>query len=82
MGRNMTRTGYSNETVFVTVGAEEWVVRVPPLSASFPDRDPAAEGRLLDVAMACVGGGSNAIGLLTRFIGELDTRLIGVEAAG
>ena len=28
------------------------------------------EGRLPDVAMACVGGGSNAIGLLTRFVGE------------
>jgi tryptophan synthase beta chain len=41
-----------------------------------------AEGRLPDVAIACVGGGSNAMGLLTRFIGEPDTRLIGVEAAG
>jgi tryptophan synthase beta subunit len=42
----------------------------------------SSEGRLPDVAIACVGGGSNAIGLLTRFIGELDTRLVGVEAAG
>jgi tryptophan synthase beta subunit len=40
------------------------------------------EGRLPDIAIACVGGGSNAIGLLTRFIGETGTRLIGVEAAG
>ncbi len=40
------------------------------------------EGRLPDIAMACVGGGSNAIGLMTRFIGETGTRLIGVEAAG
>ena len=32
--------------------------------------------------MACVGGGSNGIGLLSRFIGETGTRLIGVEAAG
>ncbi|MET1232809.1 MAG: tryptophan synthase subunit beta [Candidatus Limnocylindrales bacterium] len=40
------------------------------------------EGRLPDVAVACVGGGSNAIGLLSRFIGEPDVRLIGVEAAG
>ena len=40
------------------------------------------EGRLPDIAMACVGGGSNAIGLLARFIGETDTRLVGVEAAG
>jgi tryptophan synthase beta chain len=42
----------------------------------------AAEGRLPDAAIACVGGGSNAIGLLSRFIGEPDVRLIGVEAAG
>ena len=40
------------------------------------------EGRLPDIAVACVGGGSNAIGLLSRFIGEPDVRLIGVEAAG
>jgi tryptophan synthase beta chain len=40
------------------------------------------EGRLPDIAMACVGGGSNAIGLMTRFIGEPSVRLIGVEAAG
>ncbi|HEY5719544.1 MAG TPA: tryptophan synthase subunit beta, partial [Gammaproteobacteria bacterium] len=42
----------------------------------------AAEGRLPDIAIACVGGGSNAMGLLTRFIGETETRLVGVEAAG
>ena len=42
----------------------------------------SVEGRLPDIAMACVGGGSNAIGLLARFIGETDTRLVGVEAAG
>ena len=41
-----------------------------------------AEGRLPDIAIACVGGGSNAMGLLTRFLGETDIRLIGVEAAG
>ena len=40
------------------------------------------EGRLPDAAIACVGGGSNAIGLLARFIGEPAVRLIGVEAAG
>jgi tryptophan synthase beta chain len=41
-----------------------------------------AEGRLPDVVMACVGGGSNAIGLMARFVGEPTTRLVGVEAAG
>ncbi len=42
----------------------------------------AIEGRLPDVAVACVGGGSNAIGLLARFIGEPSVRLAVVEAAG
>jgi tryptophan synthase beta chain len=42
----------------------------------------AAEGRLPDLAVACVGGGSNAIGLLSRFIGEPSVRLAVVEAAG
>jgi len=41
-----------------------------------------AEGRLPDLAIACVGGGSNAIGLLSRFIGEPAVRLAVAEAAG
>jgi len=40
------------------------------------------EGRLPDAAIACVGGGSNAIGLFADFIEDADVRLIGVEAAG
>jgi tryptophan synthase beta subunit len=40
------------------------------------------EGRLPDAVVACVGGGSNAIGLFARFIGEPEVRLVGVEAAG
>jgi tryptophan synthase beta chain len=42
----------------------------------------AAEGRLPDAAIACVGGGSNAMGLFADFIGDEDVRLIGVEPAG
>jgi tryptophan synthase beta chain len=42
----------------------------------------AAEGRLPDAAIACVGGGSNAIGLFADFISAESVRLIGVEAAG
>ncbi len=42
----------------------------------------ATEGRLPDAALASVGGGSNAIGLFARFIGEPGVRLIGVEAGG
>jgi tryptophan synthase beta chain len=41
-----------------------------------------AEGRLPDVVMAAIGGGSNAIGLFHPFIGDDGVRLVGVEAAG
>lgn len=40
------------------------------------------EGRLPDYAVACVGGGSNAIGLFHPFANDPEVRLIGVEAAG
>jgi tryptophan synthase beta chain len=40
------------------------------------------EGRLPDYAVACVGGGSNAMGLFHEFIDDTSVRLIGVEAAG
>jgi tryptophan synthase beta chain len=39
-------------------------------------------GRLPDAVIACVGGGSNAIGIFSEFISEPSVRLIGVEAAG
>jgi tryptophan synthase beta chain len=41
-----------------------------------------AKGRLPDVVIACVGGGSNAIGMFYPFAGDEDVRLIGVEAGG
>ena len=40
------------------------------------------EGRLPDAVMACVGGGSNAMGIFHRFISDEQVRLIGVEAGG
>ena len=40
------------------------------------------EGRLPNTLMACVGGGSNAIGLFFDFVGDEDIRMIGVEAGG
>ena len=40
------------------------------------------EGRLPDAILACVGGGSNAIGAFHAFLGDKDVRLIGVEAGG
>jgi tryptophan synthase beta chain len=42
----------------------------------------AAEGRLPDAVLACVGGGSNAIGIFHPFIKDSNVRLIGVEAGG
>jgi tryptophan synthase beta chain len=41
-----------------------------------------AEDRLPDAVVACVGGGSNAIGLFAGFLEDADVRLVGVEAAG
>jgi tryptophan synthase beta chain len=41
-----------------------------------------AEDALPDAVVACVGGGSNAIGLFRGFVDDADVRLIGVEAAG
>jgi len=39
-------------------------------------------GRLPEVVVACVGGGSNAIGIFSAFVADAEVRLVGVEAAG
>jgi tryptophan synthase beta chain len=41
-----------------------------------------AEGRLPDSIFACVGGGSNAIGIFHAFLGDRDVKLVGIEAGG
>ena len=41
-----------------------------------------AEGRLPDAVVACVGGGSNAIGMFAGFLDDAEVELVGVEAAG
>ncbi|HET8608047.1 MAG TPA: tryptophan synthase subunit beta [Gaiellaceae bacterium] len=46
------------------------------------DQFLAAEGRLPEAVVACVGGGSNAIGMFYGFVEDADVRLVGVEAAG
>jgi len=46
------------------------------------DQYLAAEGRLPDAVVACVGGGSNAIGIFAAFIDDVGVRLLGVEAGG
>jgi tryptophan synthase beta chain len=42
----------------------------------------SVDGKLPDVVIACVGGGSNAIGMFTAFLDDKDVGLVGVEAAG
>jgi tryptophan synthase beta chain len=42
----------------------------------------AAEGRLPEAVVACVGGGSNSIGMFAGFLEDEEVRLVGVEAAG
>jgi len=42
----------------------------------------AREGKLPDIITACVGGGSNAIGLFTAFLDDEDVKMVGVEPAG
>jgi tryptophan synthase beta chain len=46
------------------------------------DQCIAAEGRLPDMIVACVGGGSNAAGIFAPFVPDEEVRLVGVEAAG
>lgn len=52
------------------------------ISREIKDQMLAREGRLPDAVIACVGGGSNAIGSFYHFIDDRDVRLIGCEAAG
>ena len=52
------------------------------ISKEIKEQILAAEGRLPDAVMACVGGGSNAIGTFYHFIEDKSVRLIGCEAAG
>ena len=80
---NVTTTHY---VLGSAVGPHPYPALVRDLQRVIGDEAAAqlfsVEGRLPDLAVACVGGGSNAIGLLSRFIGESSVRLIGVEAAG
>ena len=46
------------------------------------DQIKKAEGRLPDLLIACVGGGSNAMGLFYPFLNDTNVKMIGVEAAG
>ena len=52
------------------------------ISKEIKEQCMAAEGKLPDAVLACVGGGSNAIGAFYHFIEDKSVRLIGSEAAG
>ncbi len=52
------------------------------ISSEIKEQMLELEGKLPDVVMACVGGGSNAIGSFYHFINDPEVRLIGCEAAG
>ena len=52
------------------------------ISKEIKEQCLSAEGRLPDAVLACVGGGSNAIGAFYHFIEDKEVRLIGCEAAG
>jgi tryptophan synthase beta chain len=68
------------------VGPSPYPVVVRDLQRTIGDEARAqvleAEGRLPDRVIACVGGGSNAIGMFTAFVDDPDVELIGVEAGG
>ena len=53
-----------------------------PRGCALGEKADACEGRLSDAVLACVVGGSNAIGAFYNFIEDKNVQLIGCEAAG
>src|SRR5215471_3397874 len=82
----VTNVGQTHYIIGSAVGPHPYPEMVRDLQRVIGDeaRDQyvAAEGRLPDAVVACVGGGSNAIGIFTAFVGDRDVRLVGVEAGG
>jgi tryptophan synthase beta chain len=82
----VTNVGHTHYVIGSAVGPHPYPVMVRDLQRVIGDeaRDQylVAEGRLPDVVAACVGGGSNAIGMFTAFLDDPEVRLVGVEAAG
>ena len=82
----VTNVGETHYVLGSAVGPHPYPQMVRDLQRVIGDeaRDQylAAEGRLPDAIVACVGGGSNAIGMFTAFLDDDGVRLIGVEAAG
>ena len=82
----VTNVGTTHYVLGSAMGPHPYPTIVRDLQRRIGDESAAqlrtVEGRLPDLAIACVGGGSNAIGLLARFIGEPTVRLAVAEAAG
>ena len=82
----VTNVGETHYIIGSAVGPHPYPEMVRDLQRIIGDeaRDQylAVEGRLPDAVIACVGGGSNAIGMFTAFLGDAGVDLIGVEAGG
>jgi tryptophan synthase beta chain len=82
----VTNVGSTHYIIGSAVGPAPYPSLVRDLQRTIGDEARAAilerEGRLPDRVIACVGGGSNAIGIFTAFVRDEGVALIGVEAAG
>ena len=82
----VTNVGTTHYVIGSAVGPAPYPAIVRELQRVIGDEARAQildrEGRLPDRVVACVGGGSNAIGTFAAFIGDRDVALLGVEAAG
>jgi tryptophan synthase beta chain len=82
----VTNVATTHYVIGSAVGPAPYPVLVRDLQRTIGDESRAqlleAEGRLPDRVIACVGGGSNSIGMFTAFVEDPEVELIGVEAAG
>ena len=79
---NVDDTYYFIGTAAGRIPIPRWCAISNPSSAKRRAPDLEAEGRLPDTLVACVGGGSNAIGLFHPFLDDRQVEIYGVEAAG
>ena len=82
----VTNVGDTHYVIGSVVGPAPYPALVRDLQRVIGDEARAQmlekEGRLPDRVIACVGGGSNAMGIFAAFVGDADVELVGVEAAG
>src|SRR5438067_5380369 len=82
----VTNVATTHYIIGSAVGPAPYPALVRDLQRTIGDESRAqvleAEGRLPDRVIACVGGGSNAIGMFTAFVDDREVELVGVEAGG